>query len=180
MEIDRYGNVVRHHAANVIQNGLERNHDAQALRSGWRVDGTNYWDSGTRAARSNNVVTRAQGYIPYQSIYEPDGRHAYNPAARQYPQVNYDERQAGLIAETPTDRANWYNQMRPGNLPLGAQLPFYVDGVGHAIGDPTMLHYPSWYGRELNQPVRMIDMNQQGMQGPGGGYGGFGGGYGNR
>jgi hypothetical protein len=62
----------------------------QELEPGWRFGGHDYIDRGFNRACS--VVTRPSNYVPYQLIAEPDGRHAYNPAARKYPQSYLDER----------------------------------------------------------------------------------------
>lgn len=44
------------------------------------------------------VLTRPADYVPFQSMPQPDGRHAYNPWGRQYPQF-------GVLVE-PWQRVN--------------------------------------------------------------------------
>lgn len=133
--------------------------------------------------------------IPYQSIFEPDGRHAYNPAERQYPQSGWADRQNWRRAESLADRANAWAQVRPSQLthPLGVSMSMHVYGVANADSDPTRLLYPV-VAEGNNIPVRMTSSRppdprfypaqpspwdayrgaSEEMQGPEGGYGGFG------
>lgn len=55
----------------------EYTNQARGTPPGWRLQGTDY------PVRS--VDRRQPDYIPFQSINQPDGRHAYNPAGEQYP-----------------------------------------------------------------------------------------------
>jgi hypothetical protein len=54
---------------------------------GWRLGGKYYRSDGTRRVRGSGdfVVTRPRGYVPYQSVVQPDGRYAYDPNQDQYP-----------------------------------------------------------------------------------------------
>lgn len=96
---------------------------------GWRLPTPSaYLD---RDGRSTRLVTRPSDYVPYQSIAQPDGRHAYDPAARQYPQAFREERRSGRVAHRAADRQNLWNQIRPNPIyhPPGAtiELPYRDD-----------------------------------------------------
>jgi hypothetical protein len=111
--VDRYGNIQR-----IMQGYYSRAHTDERLlhggegikfHAGWTVNGTQYPEFGRQAvphgpARANEVVTRPPGYVPYQSGFSPFGDHAYQPGARQYPQLRQDEIASGRMAETPRDR----------------------------------------------------------------------------
>lgn len=200
--VDRFGNLIRHHTASASQNDREIYHDGPTgLRPGWTVDGVEYLETQSNGtwSRSNDIVTRAHGYVPYQSILERDGRHAYNPDARQYPRNRWSEIGSRRIAETPADRHNAWVRSRPSHLPPGATTPWHVYGIANSDGGTGRLQYPPMTGG-LDQPVRMQGLGPPdprvyaaqpspwdaygnaggGMQEAGGGYGGFGGGYGTR
>lgn len=96
---------------------------------GWRLPTPSaYLD---RDGRSSRIVTRPSDYVPYQSIVQPDGRHAYDPAARQYPQPFREERRSGRVAHRAADRQNLWNSIRPNPMyhPPGAtiELPYRDD-----------------------------------------------------
>lgn len=56
--------------------------DIMGHRGEWYGSGAD----GRYGADQSRMKTRPDGYFPFQSILEPDGRHAYNPRAPQYPQ----------------------------------------------------------------------------------------------
>lgn len=96
---------------------------------GWRLPTPSaYLD---HDGRSSRIVTRPSDYVPYQSIAQPDGRHAYDPAARQYPQPFREERRSGRVAHRAADRQNLWDQIRPNPMyhPPGAtiELPYRDD-----------------------------------------------------
>ena len=51
-----------------------------------------YWygsgADGPYGADQSRMMVRPDGYYPFQSILEPDGRHAYNPSSTQCPQFH--------------------------------------------------------------------------------------------
>jgi hypothetical protein len=77
-----------------------------------------------RNGRASRVVTRPSDYVPYQSLAEPDGRHAYNPAGRQYPRSFREEQRSGRVAHRAADRQNLWDQIRPDPIyhPPGATI----------------------------------------------------------
>jgi hypothetical protein len=102
---------------------------------GWRVGGNYYQD---RNGVSNSVVTRPADYVPYQSIAEPGGPHAHDPAGRQYPQRSRDERQSGRVVQTAADRRNQWNTIRPNPMyhPPGATIDLPYRGNTPAMPPP--------------------------------------------
>jgi len=177
--------------------------------SGWRLGGRSYFDAngiGHNQRTQDWVVTRPEGYVPYQSIVQPDGRHAYDPNAfsrDQYPRTRHQElgRTALLPAarqyEFMLNRSDHYphqpgeavemglnyNQMRTQPWPAN---PIAPSGSGYIGAQQPMLDQ---YGRSmLLQGSAVMQAPLQGpMQGPmmgpppdprypPGGYGGNGGG----
>lgn len=82
---------------------------------GWRINDWHYPPGGKslNGQLASSVVPRAWGYVPYQSMFDPDGRHAYDPSAVQYPRMRRNERAEGRVAETPDQRALAYQELRP-------------------------------------------------------------------
>jgi hypothetical protein len=135
--IDQYGNVVRSDGTQpwVEANG-ERNVDAPiSLTPGWAVNGNEYTEMvhPTVANPTNDVVTRAANYAPYQSMLPVD-RYGYDPTNRQYPQMRDDELASGRRAETPADRVNAWDQLRP---PHAMHPRETIDLGVRGYGDPV-------------------------------------------
>lgn len=86
-----------------------------AREEGWRIDGWYYPPKvvSLNGQTDDGIVTRPYGYVPYQSMFDPDGRHAYDRSATQYPRMRRDEQAMGRVAETPDERALAYNVLRP-------------------------------------------------------------------
>lgn len=103
---------------------------------GWRVGGNYYQD---RIGTSNRVVTRPADYVPYQSLAQPDGSYAHDPAGRQYPQRPRDEAQSGRVTQTGTDRRNQWPAIRPNPLyhPPGAAIDLPYRGDPHNMPVPA-------------------------------------------
>lgn len=77
-----------------------------------------YWygsaADGLYGADQSRMRTRPDGYYPFQSILEPDGRHAYNSAAPRYPQ---------FYGSSYAPSQDWFmNTQFPFGLPI--HLPF--------------------------------------------------------
>jgi hypothetical protein len=159
--LDRYGNLIRNQQYQFWGEHLRERLDAFPHgedRPGWRINGYDYPDSQyqmmRRQAEVNDVVPRPMGYTPFQSMFEPDGRHAYNPAGRQYPQTIFAERQyaSSRRAETPLDRVQAYEQVRPDPrfvLP-NVQYELHVRGI-HGAPRYTA-PYGSGQGEYQGQP----------------------------
>lgn len=94
---------------------------------GWRFGGYSYLN---HTRNSNSVVTRPSTYVPYQSFTEPDGRHAYNPAGRQYPRAIRDEQRVDRHAHTAADRRYFWGRIRPNPAyhPPGATIDLTYRG----------------------------------------------------
>lgn len=86
-------------------------------RAGWTIDG--FYASG-------GAVTRPADYVPFQSIFEPDGRHAYDPSQLPYPRTIRTERTLGLPANIRRDRRDQWDSIRPGGLHHEATIEFGV------------------------------------------------------
>lgn len=58
------------------------------IGAGWRI-GANHYTPGGLSRRNPQsggyIATRPEGYTPYQSVEQPDGRYAYDPNRVQYP-----------------------------------------------------------------------------------------------
>lgn len=50
------------------------------------ADQRHEWHIANRQLRCDQVRRRPDDYVPFQSIFQPDGRPAYNPNGPQYPQ----------------------------------------------------------------------------------------------
>lgn len=78
------------------------------IYSGWRIGSRNYSRNGHGLrGRDDYVVTRPEGYVPYQSVIQRDGRHAYNPnldRREQYPRTRDEEQNSGRMALLPQAR----------------------------------------------------------------------------
>lgn len=129
------------------------------LDEGWRVDEYDYPPVGQAAnanGRSvNDVCTRPAGYVPFQSMNQPDVRHGYNPADR-YPRLSNDERDLGRRAETWEDRrfinTTPATMRQPQTVPLEVG-PFRAGGhVEHVQRREALLPV-----RRDHAPARMID-----------------------
>jgi hypothetical protein len=165
--VDRYGNIQR-----IMQGYSSRAHRDERLLdggegseflAGWTVDGTQYPEVNQRTvaygpARANEVVTRPPGYVPYQSGFNPFGDHAYQPGARQYPQLRSDEIASGRMAETTTDRHR-AQQTWP---PLLTQNPnrtveMRVEGIDYRSAPQPMQQRPVPTGHYMRPPPRPDD-----------------------
>jgi hypothetical protein len=138
--------------------------------AGWRIGGSYYTPEGfLRGTRGSAeyIVTRPEGYTPYQSVVQPDGRYAYDPNQVQYPRRSYEEvnhdraalhpsaRQVEFIANRsdhyvhrPDQAVRMgidYDQIRTQPAPAGALLP---PGSGHMGVQQPMLDQ---YGRPVLQ-----------------------------
>jgi hypothetical protein len=86
-----------------------------------------------RQAEANDIVPRPSGYTPFPSVSEPDGRHAYNLAGRQYPQTVTAETHyaSSRRAETPLDRVQAYEKVRPDPWSVVLNVPYemHVRGI---------------------------------------------------
>jgi hypothetical protein len=197
--VDRYGNTRRsmrgfHHREHTDER-LGDGGEGGEMLAGWTIAGVQYPEIGafsdrSRPARANQVVTRPAGYVPYQSVFSPFGDHAYNPGARQYPQLWYDEVASGRIAETPTDRfvaqQAWPPQLtHDPNIPVEMRVagidyrdaPPYRDPLPWRPA-PRTPPVPTGYG--MPPPPRPAAMQNQYPYGtvPGGNRGQQGYGYG--
>jgi hypothetical protein len=80
--------------------------------------------------------------FPFQSMFKPDGRHAYNPAGRQYSQTVTAETHyaSGRRAETPLDRVQAYEQVRPDPWSILPNVPYemHVRGIHDAPRNRSM------------------------------------------
>ena len=92
---------VAYHALRARQNdGADDVPSRTRMLDGWRIGDRHYKSDGTRRTRqgfdapADFVVTRPDGYVPYQSVVQPDGRYAYDPNQDQYPRTSIQERQA--------------------------------------------------------------------------------------
>jgi hypothetical protein len=158
--IDRYGNLIRNGENQFWGEHLTERQDAfpeddeRPLGPGWRINGLDYPESEglTRRALANEVVPRPSGYIPFQSIFEPDGRHAYNPAGRQYPQMVTAGMYSRQRAETPLDRHQAYEQVRPDPSRFAPNVPYELQ-----VSDAPVYR---------SQPQRRLSPNRQLMPPP--------------
>ncbi|KAM0716891.1 hypothetical protein Q7P37_006743 [Cladosporium fusiforme] len=78
--------------------------DYDLLPTGWTIRG----QTGARLGQYG-VVTQSADYVPFQSVFQPDGRHAYNPADRdRFPTT-------GTASEglTQTERRRRWSAHRP-------------------------------------------------------------------
>ena len=82
--------------------------------AGWYAPGTRHvWNSGREG------MTRDPAYVPFQSLIERDGRHAYHPGPQAYPRFNvsgararsYDDWRIARPVYTPRN-ATFSLQMR--------------------------------------------------------------------
>lgn len=76
----------------------------------------------------DDVVTRPAGYVPYQSVVQPDGRYAYNPA-QDYPRTVDEEMALGRRAQTTAERRQEFMRHRSDLYPHlgGEQVRMVVD-----------------------------------------------------
>jgi hypothetical protein len=143
--IDRYGNLIRTPEYGNWREHLRELQDAfppdddTPLIPAWKVNGRRYRESQRHTfhqAEANNIVPRPTGYVPFQSMYEPDGRHAYDPRGRQYPQTVTAETNWGLRTETPLERSQAYELVRPDSGWVVPNVPFelHVEGIHNAPG----------------------------------------------
>jgi hypothetical protein len=65
------------------------NHDprAQQLAGPDHLDNRHEWYVHGIQVDCDMVLRRPHDYVPFQSMFQPDGRFAYNPNAPQYPQI---------------------------------------------------------------------------------------------
>ena len=80
------------------------------MPAGWRSNGSYYTPEGLwnhRSRQGDYIVTRPEGYVPYQSVVQPDGRHAYDPneaSWERYPRTRAEELESGRTALLPQAR----------------------------------------------------------------------------
>ncbi|KAM0716892.1 hypothetical protein Q7P37_006744 [Cladosporium fusiforme] len=131
--------------------------------SGWYVDGLSTFALG----QDERFAVRPEGYRPFQSINEPDGRHAYDPDAL-YPRIG-----AAADVSDIDQRIAEYRANRPLGLPQHATFEFGVRDRGY-YDQPGLGCYPQNPEREEYRDIfnEMLDRrdNLQGMGGMGGGY----------
>lgn len=100
---------------------------------GWTINDWHYPPGGKslNGQLTSSIVPRAAGYVPYQSMFDPDGHHAYDRSAVQYPRMRRNERADGRVAETPYERTLAYQEMRPRGHEINEIKPLgiYSDGV---------------------------------------------------
>jgi hypothetical protein len=133
------------------------------IDAGWRCgyQGNNHYDSNGLSNYQNrtrdHVVTRPEGYVPYQSVVQPDGRYAYNPHRTQYPRTRNEEYDAGRTALLPAARQYEFMLNRSDN---------YVHRPGEVV---TMgIDYDQMRTAPIRQPQQPM-MDQYGrpvVQGP--------------
>jgi hypothetical protein len=162
--VDRYGNIPR------IMHGFQsRAHrdkrrldggEGSEFEAGWTIDGTRYPEIAPRAvaygpARANEVVTRPPGYVPYQSVFSPFGDHAYQPGARQYPQLRQDEIASGRMAETPRDRFRAQQSWPPIlTQNLNRSVEMRVEGIDYRSAPQPVQQRPVPTGHYMPPPPR--------------------------
>jgi hypothetical protein len=61
---------------------------AQQLAGAAHPDNRHEWYVHGIQVDSAMVLRRPHNYVPYQSMFQPDGRYAYSPNAPQYPQID--------------------------------------------------------------------------------------------
>ena len=142
------------------------------MPAGWRLGNRSYSQQGSgvmpRGGVADYVVTRPEGYVPYQSVVQPDGRYAYNANQDRYPQTQNFEQRAGRQALSPTARqtefllnrwdnyVHWpdeavemginYSQMRTQPMPDAAFPPPNVDGPRVGLDQRGRLIYSPMQG----------------------------------
>ena len=156
------------------------------IPAGWRI-GRNYYTPGgfprNYPQSGNYIVTRPEGYTPYQSVEQSDGRYAYDPNRVQYPRRSQDELNSGRAALHPATRQVEFIVNRSNHYPHqpGEQVRMGIDSsqMRTAAVQPPQQAMLNQYGRPvLPQPVQGAMGPPQGPRYPAGGYGGLGGGYG--
>jgi hypothetical protein len=155
----------------------------ESIAAGWRKgnEGRSYFGPDGMSRYQNRgreyIVTRPEGYVPYQSVVQPNGRYAYNPNQHQYPRTRSEELGSGGMAL----------------LPQARQYEFMVNRSDHYVHQPGEvvemgINYDQMRTAPVPQPQQPI-MDQYGrpvVQGPIYGsmgapplphmYGGYGGG----
>lgn len=136
------------------------------IRDGWRMPSAYYSAEGmSRTHPGDYIVTRPEGYVPYQSVVQPDGRYAYNPDHRQYPRKQGQELRPGRNALHPASR----------------QIEFIVNRGNHYPHQPGEevrmgINYDQMRTATIPQPQQpMVDQYGRPMvqgYGYGGSYGG--------
>jgi hypothetical protein len=157
--------------------------EGEEMLAGWTIAGVEYQEiqpTGSRfaPARANEVVTRPSGYVPYQSMFEPDGRHAYDPAGRRYPQLRSAETGSGRRAETPLDRYTAFEALRPDRRwapPTDVPYELQVYGFENVAHPPPPWRpaprTPPWHAQD-QRTYRNIQPRPEAQGQPGYGYGG--------
>ena len=96
------------------------------INDGWRVGNSYYGPDGLRAGgrrQGGHVVTRPEGYVPWQSVVQPDGRHAYDPNVAPYDQY-------------PRTRDQELDIGRPSLLPQARQFEFMMNRSDNFVHQP--------------------------------------------
>jgi hypothetical protein len=166
---------VQYHALRARQNDSADDVPSRML-DGWRIGDRHYKSDGTRRTRhgfdaaADFVVTRPDGYVPYQSVVQPDGRYAYDPH-QEYPERSIDELREGRLASDHGIR----------------QTEFALNRSGHYMhhpGEEVVMGFDySQMRTHPGHPVLLPGLAAvQGCMGPppdprypAGGYGGYGG-----
>jgi hypothetical protein len=89
------------------------------------------WHYANQKLRCDQIRRRPDDYVPFQSIFQPDGRHAYNPNGRQYPQ------QVIRGQGTPRDFSRMPNHNvypRDTMRPMGVHYHMMQHGGGYGSG----------------------------------------------
>ena len=145
-----------------------------------RRTSTAIWDQ-----TGDYVVTRPEGYVPYQSVVQPDGRYAYNPNQDQYPRRRDEERASGRMALLPQARQFEFTTNRSDNYVNrpGEEVTMGInyDQMRTAAVPPPQQPMLEQYGRPALPPAFVPP---QGLMGPSPNprnrAGGCGGSYGGR
>jgi hypothetical protein len=159
------------------------NYDVRTnIRNGWRVDPGNIYYSSDGMARhryreNDYIVTRPEGYVPYQSVVQPDGRYAYNPDQHQYPYTRDQELDAGGIALLPQARQFEFMLNRNNHYPHrpGEAVEMGIDysQMRTAATQPPQQATLDQYGRPVLLPGPAATQGSMGPPpNPAGGYGG--------
>lgn len=91
---------VEYHAWRATMNDGAEDIPSRVL-DGWKIGTRHYASDTTRRTKdgfpapNDYLVTRPDGYVPYQSVVQPDGRYAYDPNRVQYAQRAVDEIREG-------------------------------------------------------------------------------------
>lgn len=111
---------------------------AGVKREGWFVNGGQRLRS---AQEPCAVVSRPNDYVPFQSIFDHSGRHAYDPRAQRYPRTASEMRDSGVHPLSYDERQRRYAETRP-------SLENYPPGHTWEFGGKR----PGWFGSSDDGP----------------------------